>query len=260
MNTETALRLEFFFGIFLCVALLEVFAPRRKLTTSKKDRWITNLTIICINPIITYLLLPILPLGMALLSQDNGWGLLNMHALPVWLKVIIAVILLDLVIYVQHVLFHALPVLWRFHKMNHTDLDFDLTTGLRFHPVEILISIVIKLAAVMIIGAPVAAVVIFEILLNGAAMFNHSNMRLPLAFDRLLRFLVVTPDMHRVHHSVVVKETNSNYGFNQPWWDRIFGTYRDQPVSGHDAMVIGLSQHRNPQELRFLDLIILPFK
>jgi sterol desaturase/sphingolipid hydroxylase (fatty acid hydroxylase superfamily) len=170
------------------------------------------------------------------------------------------VIVLDLVIYLQHVLFHAVPALWRLHRMHHADLDFDVTTGARFHPIEIVLSMVIKLAAVVSLGAPAIAVLVFEVLLNATAMFNHGNIRLPLGFDRVLRLLVVTPDMHRVHHSTVTSETNSNFGFNLPWWDRLLGTYRAQPVAGHEDMTIGIALFREPQDLRLDRMLVQPFR
>lgn len=259
MNAETAIRLGFFFGIFILVALGEILAPRRALTTSKANRWRANLAIVVLNPLSVRLVFPVLPVTLAVLASERQWGLLNNLTLPFWLEVAIAVMVLDFVIYIQHVLFHAIPTLWRLHMMHHADLDFDVTTGLRFHPIEIVASMAIKLAAVAALGPPAQAVLIFEVALNGTAMFNHSNLRLPLSLDRVLRLLVVTPDMHRVHHSVIIRETNSNYGFNLPWWDRLFGTYQDQPERGHQQMTIGLSQFRDPTRLTLLRLIILPF-
>ncbi|MCK8601794.1 sterol desaturase family protein [Desulfoferrobacter suflitae] len=259
MHHETAIRLGFFSGIFILVALGEILMPRRPLTTSKAGRWFTNLVIIALNPLVVRIMFPILPVALAVLASQRQWGLLNILALPYWLEVAIGVIVLDFVIYIQHVLFHAIPTLWRLHMMHHADLDFDVTTGLRFHPIEIAASMAIKLTAVMALGPPALAVLIFEVALNATSMFNHSNMRLPLFVDRLLRLLVVTPDMHRVHHSVIIRETNSNYGFNLPWWDRLFGTYTDQPQRGHADMTIGLSQFRDPKGLTLLRLIVLPF-
>jgi sterol desaturase/sphingolipid hydroxylase (fatty acid hydroxylase superfamily) len=196
---------------------------------------------------------------MALLAEERSWGLLNNLTLPYWIKVIVAVILFDLGIYFQHVLFHAVPLLWRLHLVHHADLDFDVTTGLRFHPIEMIVSLGIKLSIVAVLGPPALAVLIFEILLNGTAMFNHANIRVPLVVDRYLRLFVVTPDMHRVHHSTIPSETNSNFGFNLPWWDRLFGTYRSQPSEGHEAMTIGLSQFRDPGRLTLPWVLALPF-
>jgi len=259
VSTETAIRLGFFLGVFGIVAIGEVLAPRRALTTSKPGRWFANLMITGLNPLSVRLLFPMLPVGVALLAEERGWGLLNNVVLPYWLEVGVGVLLLDLVIYLQHVMLHAIPTLWRLHMMHHADLDIDVTTGLRFHPLEIVISMVIKIAAVTALGPPVLAVLVFEVLLNATSMFSHSNMRLPLSLDRVLRLLVVTPDMHRVHHSVILRETNSNFGFNLPWWDRLLGTYKDQPAKGHDAMTIGLAQFRASKRLTLPWLLVLPF-
>jgi sterol desaturase/sphingolipid hydroxylase (fatty acid hydroxylase superfamily) len=192
---------------------------------------------------------PLAAVGMAFLAQAHGWGLFNLVPLPAWLAIPAAVLLLDLTIYGQHVVFHAVPVLWRLHRMHHADLEFDVTTGLRFHPAEILLSMMIKLTAVAVLGAPPLAVLVVEVLLNVTSMFNHGNVHLPLALDRMLRFVVVTPDMHRVHHSIDRRETDSNFGFNLPWWDRLFGTYRPQPAAGHALMTIGIDRFRDPREL-----------
>jgi sterol desaturase/sphingolipid hydroxylase (fatty acid hydroxylase superfamily) len=259
VSYEVVIRLGFFFGVFALIAIWEVLAPRRSLTTSKSVRWFSNLAITFLNPVVVRLVSPIMPVTMALLAQKSGWGLLNNFALPYWLPVVIGVAVLDLVIYLQHVMFHTVPVLWRLHMMHHADLDFDVTTGLRFHPIEVILSMGIKLSVVVVIGAPALAVLIFEILLNTTSMFNHGNIRLPSSIDRKLRLLVVTPDMHRVHHSVTIRETNSNFGFNLPWWDRLLGTYRDQPAAGHEGMTIGLAQFRDPKRLTFLWMLALPF-
>jgi sterol desaturase/sphingolipid hydroxylase (fatty acid hydroxylase superfamily) len=259
MHNEIAIRLIFFFCIFVIVALWEVLAPRRELATSKKLRWISNLGITFMNPLLVRLLFPVLAVNMALKAQERGWGLLNNFDLPYWLDIVVGIVVLDLVIYLQHVMFHAIPILWRLHMVHHADLDYDVTTGLRFHPIEIILSMGIKLSVVVIFGLPAVAVLIFEVLLNGAAMFNHGNIRLPLKIDRILRYFIVTPDMHRVHHSVIIRETNSNYGFNLPWWDRLFGTYCHQPIKGHAGMTIGLTQFRDPAKLTLPRLLILPF-
>jgi len=198
--------------------------------------------------------------GVALVAEAHGLGLFNVLPLPAWIGVVASVILLDLAIYFQHVLFHAVPVLWRLHRMHHADLDIDVSTGLRFHPIEILLSMVIKLAVVIALGAPAIAVLIFEVLLNATSMFNHSNVHIPERLDGVVRWFVVTPDMHRVHHSIVARETNSNFGFNLPWWDRLFGTYRAQPAAGHEAMKIGIEQFRDPRELRLDRMLLQPFR
>ena len=259
MRNEVAIRLGFFFGVLALMAIWELLAPRRALTISKTARWFANLAIIFINAAVVRLLFPLLPVALALLAQKKGWGLLNYFDAPYWFAVIAGVIVLDLVIYLQHVIFHAVPALWRLHMMHHADLDFDVTTGLRFHPIEIILSGCIKLAAVVVFGPPATAVLIFEVLLNATSMFNHGNIRLPLSVDRVLRLFVVTPDMHRVHHSVVIRETNSNFGFSLPWWDRLLGTYCDQPAAGHQGMTIGLSQFRDAKRLTLPQMLTLPF-
>jgi sterol desaturase/sphingolipid hydroxylase (fatty acid hydroxylase superfamily) len=259
MNNEVVIRLVFLVGIFGLIAIWERMSPRRSLTTSKTARWISNLCITCLNPLVLYLIFPILAIDIALMAQEGGWGLLNNVDLPFWLKLVIGIVVLDLVIYLQHVMFHAIPILWRLHMMHHADLDYDLTTGLRFHPIEMLLSMFIKLTVVLALGPPAAAVLTFEIILNGMAIFNHGNIKIPLKLDRILRYLVVTPDMHRVHHSVIIRETNSNFGFNLSWWDRLFGTYRAQPAKGHEGMTIGCPQFRDPKKLTLPWLLVLPF-
>lgn len=259
MNQEQLIRLVFFGGTLAIVAVWEIIAPRRQLSDSKKRRWFTNLSLVVLNTVVVRLTVPILPVGMALLLQTRGWGILNAVDLPVWSEIILSILFLDLVIYLQHVLFHFLPALWLLHRLHHADLDIDVTTGNRFHPFEIVISIGIKLAAIALIGPPVMAVVIFEVVLNAAAQFNHGNIRIPEPVDRWLRLLVVTPDVHRVHHSVIPRETNSNFGFNVPWWDRLFGTYRAQPEQGHPGMSIGLREYRDPEKLTLGRLLLQPF-
>lgn len=244
---------------FVLVGMGEILAPSRSLSTSKTSRWINNLILTFINPLIVRLIFPVLAIGMALKAQERGWGLLNNIDLPLWLKIGAGIIMLDLAIYLQHVMFHSLPVLWRLHMVHHTDLDYDMTTGLRFHPLEIVLSMGIKLAAIMVVGPSATAVLAFEVILNVAAMFNHGNIKLPPIVDYMLRFFIVTPDMHRIHHSVIRFETDSNYGFNVSWWDRLFGTYCRQPIKGHTGMTIGLSEYRDPKKLNLLWLLILPF-
>ena len=258
MEHEFAIRLISFVLIFILIALWEIRMPRRVLTTSKKWRWFNNLSIIAINPVLLRLVFPVLAVEMARTAQANGWGLLNHFGTPGLIALVVGIVALDLVIYLQHVMFHAVPILWRLHRVHHADLDYDLTTGLRFHPVEIVLSTVLKITIIVALGPPVAAVLAFEILLNGMAMFNHGNIKLAPSVDRLLRLLVVTPDVHRVHHSVIMRETNSNYGFNLSIWDRMFGTYLAQPSKGHQDMTIGLSQFRDPKRLTLPWLLILP--
>jgi sterol desaturase/sphingolipid hydroxylase (fatty acid hydroxylase superfamily) len=259
MENEGTLRIVSFFGVLSIIALWEIIAPRRALTTRKGRRWFANLSMIAIATILARLTIPVLPVGLAILAQEYGWGILNIIAAPPWLAVAIAVIALDLVIYLQHVLFHFLPVLWRLHRMHHTDLDLDASTGNRFHPLEIAISIGIKLGAVLVIGASPLAVLLFEILLNATATFNHGNIRIPLGIDRWLRTFLVTPDMHRVHHSIIPHETNSNFGFSLSWWDYLGGTYRAQPSAGHLEMTIGLKEFRDPSRLTLPRLLVQPF-
>ncbi len=258
---EPAIRLGFFFGVFAVVGLWEVLAPRRALSVSKALRWASNLGLVALNTLLLRLLFPLAAVGVAAFCAANGWGLLNHFQAPFWVAVPLAVIALDFVIWLQHVMVHAVPALWRLHRVHHADPDFDVTTGSRFHPIEIALSMLIKVATITLLGPPVLAVVIFEVLLNATAMFNHSNIRLPAVLDRVLRWFVVTPDMHRVHHSIEDDETNSNFGFNLPWWDRLLGTYREQPRAGHEAMTIGIRGHADPREVARLDgMLLLPFK
>jgi sterol desaturase/sphingolipid hydroxylase (fatty acid hydroxylase superfamily) len=259
ISQAATLRLISFAGILLAMMAWEILAPRRELTRSKAIRWANNLGLTVGNTLLVRLLLPTAAVGVALVAAEKGWGLLNWLLLPEWAAGLVAIGGLDLVIYFQHRLFHRLPLLWRLHRMHHSDQDIDVSTGARFHPLEILISMAIKMAAVLMLGAPAGAVVLFEIILNGTAMFNHSNVRLDLRIDRGLRRLVVTPDMHRVHHSVLRQETDSNFGFNFPWWDRLFGTYRDQPEAGHLAMTIGLGNYRDPKWLKINWMLLTPF-
>ncbi len=257
---EIAIRLTFFFGIFALMAWWEVKAPRRALALPRAVRWGNNLTLVALNSVVVRLLFPAAAVGVAAFAEQNGWGLLNHYPLPPLWAVVIAVVALDLVIYLQHVMVHAVPLLWRFHRVHHADLDYDVTTGARFHPVEIVLSMLIKFGAIVVIGAPVVAVVLFEVILNAMAMFNHGNVRLPHWLDALLRLVVVTPDMHRVHHSVEDNEANSNFGFNLSIWDRIFGTYIAQPRAGHERMTLGIHRYRNPKLVAWLPgLLILPF-
>ena len=257
---EPAIRLVLFLGVFACVALAEIAAPRRTPAVGRWPRWINNLGIVVLNTILLRVLFLTATVGVALRSEGRGWGLLNNVDLPGWVVVVLAVIALDLAIYLQHVLFHAVPALWRVHRMHHADLDFDLTTGARFHPIEVLLSFGIKLLVVVALGAPAIAVLVFEVLLSSTSMFNHGNIRLPDRLDRVLRLFVVTPDMHRVHHSILPWETNSNFGFNLPWWDRALGSYRAQPAAGHEGMTIGIEQFRMPRDLWIDRMLVQPFR
>ena len=259
MKYETLIRLTGFFTIFILMAGWEIAAPLRPQTTSKTKRWVSNLTLVFLNTFIVRLIFSTTAVGMALLASINQWGILNLLEWPQWLKLVTAILTLDLALYLQHLMFHAVPLLWRFHMMHHADLDVDVTTGARFHPIEIMISMVIKLAVVFLIGAPSLAILTFEVVLNGTSMFNHSNVRMPRRIDRFLRWWLVTPDMHRIHHSVIREETNSNFGFNLPWWDRLLGTYRADPAKGQTGMTIGLYQFRNPARLSLPWMLALPF-
>lgn len=257
---EITLRLGFFLGVLLIMAIWEVLAPRRPLTVRKAPRWSSNLGLVVLNAVLARWMTPITAVGAALIAESRGWGLLHLVDWPTWLEIILAVLAFDLAIYLQHVMFHAVPLLWRLHMVHHADLDFDVTTGLRFHTLEILLSALIKLAVVVVLGPSGIAVAIFEVLLNATSMFNHSNVRMPGWLDGLLRWLVVTPDMHRVHHSVIRREANSNFGFNLSWWDCLLGTYRSQPSEGHAGMLIGLSQCRDERITDRLPMMVLmPF-
>jgi sterol desaturase/sphingolipid hydroxylase (fatty acid hydroxylase superfamily) len=257
---EIAVRLSCFGGVLLLMTLWEMLAPRRVLSVRKGPRWASNLSLVMLNIVLARVLIPITAVGAAVVAQKHGCGLLHQVAWPSWIELVLAVLALDLAIYGQHVMFHAVPVLWRLHLVHHADLDFDVTTGLRFHTLEILISACIKLLMVLLLGSSAVAVVVFEVLLNATSMFNHSNVRMNGWLDRLIRKIVVTPDMHRVHHSVLRQETNSNFGFNLPWWDVFFGTYRSQPADGHENMTIGLPHLRSEKQVdRLPGILMLPF-
>ncbi len=260
-QVELAVRLGCFAGVLLLMTLWELHAPRRRLTVRKSPRWASNLALVALNIVLARLLVPITAVAAAVVGESRGWGLLHLVDWPVWLELILAVLAFDLAIYLQHVMFHAVPALWRLHMVHHADLDFDVTTGLRFHTLEILLSALIKLAVLLVIGPAAVAVVIFEVLLNATSMFNHSNVRMPSWLDRILRCIVVTPDMHRVHHSVIRRETNSNFGFNLPWWDYLLGTYRAQPREGHTGMTIGLTSARDERQVdRLWGMLLLPLR
>jgi len=260
LGNEIAIRLGFFFGIFAIMAVWEVRSPCRPLSVSKGVRWANNLGLVVLNSVVLRLLFPAAAVGVAAVAQQQGWGLLNHYGIPFGISVVTSVILMDLVIYLQHVMVHAIPVLWRLHRVHHADLDYDVTTGARFHTLEIILSMLIKFATILLLGPPVVAVVIFEVMLNATAMFNHGNVRLPAGLDRALRWFLVTPDMHRIHHSVEDDETNSNFGFSLTWWDRLLGTYRDQPRAGHQGMTIGIHKYRDPKKVDQLPgMLALPF-
>lgn len=242
------------------MGLWERYAPRRALGVGRGMRWASNLALAAINTVVVRSVAALGAVGIALVAADRGWGMLNNVALPAWVAAILAFVLLDLAIYLQHVLFHAVPVLWRLHRVHHADLDVDVTTGLRFHTLEIVLSLGIKAAAIVLLGPPAVAVLAFEIALNATSLFNHSNVALPAWLDRVLRLVVVTPDMHRIHHSVLRDETNSNYGFNLPWWDFLLGTYRRAPSRGHERMTLGLAQTRSEHDVdRLPAMLAMPF-
>ncbi|MFN8604144.1 MAG: sterol desaturase family protein [Candidatus Binatia bacterium] len=257
---EPVIRLTAFVAVFAAMALWELAAPRRAQAIPRRERWPANVAVVVLDTLLLRLLFPTAAVGLAVVGEARGFGLLHALALPWWLAVVVSVLLLDLAIYLQHVLFHAVPALWRLHRMHHADLEFDVTTGSRFHPLEILLSMVVKLGVVAALGPPAVAVLIFEVLLNATSMFNHGNVMLPVHVDRRLRWLVVTPDMHRVHHSIVRQETDSNFGFNVPWWDRLLGTYRAAPAAGQDGMTIGIEQFRDIRELRLGRMLLQPFR
>ncbi|MDA8363111.1 MAG: sterol desaturase family protein [Gammaproteobacteria bacterium] len=260
MDQAQVIRLGAFFGVLIVMIFLELAAPRRTLSVSRVRRWTSNLGIVFLNSVVLRLLFPAAAVGCAMSATAHGWGLFNLVAAPFWVAVLGSIVILDLAIYLQHVMFHAVPILWRLHRMHHADLDYDVTTGARFHPIEILLSMLIKFAVIAVIGAPAVAVVIFEVVLNATAMFNHGNLRLPIALDRALRLFIVTPDMHRVHHSVEDREANSNFGFNLSLWDRLLGTYMAQPDAGHEAMTLGIRDYRAPRLVNDLPgMLVLPF-
>jgi sterol desaturase/sphingolipid hydroxylase (fatty acid hydroxylase superfamily) len=260
LKAEPLLRLGVFLGIFTVMAIWEALSPRRSRLLARSRHWPGNIGISLLDTALTRLVAPAGAVGFAFLAHNRNWGVLHQVDLPAWVEGGIAFVVLDLMIYLQHRVVHAVPILWRFHRMHHTDVDLDVTSGARFHPVEILFSLGIKFLAITALGAPPVAVMLFEIVLNGTAMFNHGNVRIPTFAERALRWLLVTPDMHRVHHSVLRRETDSNFGFNFPWWDRLFGTYLPEPQAGHESMTLGLEEFRDPKELRLDQLLTQPFR
>ena len=260
LSHEPTVRLAVFLGIFAIIAAWELAAPRRVLRESKSLRWTHNLALTMLNIVLVRVALPVVAIGVAALAAERGMGLLNLFHVPHPLAILLSVLALDLAIYLQHLMFHAVPLFWRLHRVHHADLDFDVTTGARFHPIEIGLSMLIKFAVILALGPPAVAVLVFEMLLNASSMFNHGNVRFPAAIDRVLRRVVVTPDMHRVHHSIDPRETNSNFGFSLPWWDRLFGTYRTEPQAGHEAMTIGIDRFRAPRELWLDRMLLQPFR
>jgi len=257
---EPAVRLSAFFGVFALMAMWEAAAPRRARLLPRRVRWLHNLALVALNSLILRLLFPAAAVGFALLAAERGWGFLNAFAVPFWWAFALSVIALDFAVYLQHVMFHALPLLWRLHRVHHADADIDVTTGARFHPIEILLSMLIKFAAIAVLGAPAAAVLVFEVLLNATAMFNHANLRLRQPVDRLLRWMLVTPEMHRIHHSMEAAEANSNFGFNLPWWDRLCGTYRERARLPQESMAIGVQGLTgSAAAVKLTGLLAIPF-
>ncbi|MAY21131.1 MAG: fatty acid hydroxylase [Erythrobacteraceae bacterium] len=257
---EGAIRLSVFAGIFATMALAETLFARKTRTQKRTSRWFTNWALVVIDTAVLRIIFPVLAVGVSVYAQQKGWGLFNVIALPTWLEIMIAIALLDMAVWAQHVATHKIPLLWRFHKVHHVDRDIDVTTGVRFHPVEIVLSMAYKLVLVLAIGPAALAVFLFEVILNASAMFNHSNVKLPNGMDRALRAIMVTPDMHRVHHSIIMRETDSNYGFFLSFWDRLFHTYIAQPEKGHDGMVIGLEEHQDDAPSSLIWSLMLPFK
>ena len=268
IDYETAIRLSFFFGILILMAILQTLFPRRKRARSSNNstssfRWLNNLSLAFLASIFTRIVLPISLVSFAFYCQESDWGLFNQaffKSINSMVIFIFSLVLFDLIIYWQHRIFHYIPLLWRLHKVHHSDQHFDVTTGIRFHPLEILLSIAIKFAVVLIFGLTAESIIVFEVILNGLALFNHSNFKIPLTVDYYLRKFIVTPDMHRVHHSQIPKETNSNFGFNISLWDRLFGSYRDQPSLGHDGIEIGLKEFKGTEQPNELStLLMMPF-
>ena len=257
---ESQIRLIVFAGLFAGLALFEYLAPRRKLKPVKARRWVTNWVIVIIDSVLVRLLFKTAAVGGALWATEEGFGLFNIINAPWWLAFAVSFLVLDFAVWLSHIASHKIPLFWRIHRMHHADVDIDVTTAIRFHPIEIVLSMLWKYAVVLALGAPAAAVLVFEIVLNGCAMFNHSNWRLPLWLDRWLRLVLVTPDMHRVHHSVEQREHDTNYGFNFPFWDRMFGTYTDQPELGHDGMAIGLKPWQDERPTGLGWSLLVPLK
>ena len=259
-NNADQLRLGIFIGILILMAVLEFILPRRNVDAKRPVRWSSNIGIVILDSVVARIILPTTTIAVAMYAENSGYGLLNVLSLPYLVSILISILLLDVLIYAQHVVFHKVHWLWRFHRMHHSDTHIDVTTGIRFHPIEIILSLLIKFTAIIIFGVPAVAIIIFEITLNATAMITHSNLNVPLRLDKLLRWIFVTPDMHRIHHSVHRDETDSNYGFNLSIWDRLFGTYIEQPRDTHNKMLIGIDQFRNSRE-QFLDkLLIQPFR
>ena len=268
--SEPVFRFSIFAGVLIAMAALEFLIPKRDLTAPKSRRWLTNFAIVGIDSAVVRLMaalpsilgaaaVPLAAVAAAIVAEELGWGLFNWLDVPFWLAVVISLLVLDFAIWLQHLASHKVPILWRLHQIHHADVDIDVSTAIRFHPVEIVLSMLYKIVWVLLLGAPAVAVLLFEVILNGCAMFNHANINLPKPADRALRAFIVTPDMHRVHHSIIRREHDSNYGFNLSIWDRLFGTYTDQPEGGHDGMTIGLKSYQSAEPTRLSWSLLLPF-
>jgi sterol desaturase/sphingolipid hydroxylase (fatty acid hydroxylase superfamily) len=260
IGNEPAIRLGLFAGAFVLIALLEWAWPRRALDASKTARWANNIGLAAVNIFFVRVLVPFAAVGIAILAKERGVGLLNVFPVPYPLAMVLSLLALDLMMYLMHLMFHAAPALWRVHRVHHADTDFDLTTGVRFHPIQAVLSVPVKLAVIFVLGPPVLASVAFEAAFSAILLFSHANLRIPTTVDRALRWFIVTPDMHRLHHSVDAAETNSNFGFALTWWDRLFGTYRAEPAAGHDSMTIGVDQFRTPRDSWLDRLLLQPFR
>ena len=259
MLEESFTRLTLFVSLALFFASLEVIKPKRQRVLTRLSRWLGNIGVLFVGTIFTRAFIPILPISAAYWANENDFGLFSKLNGPVLVEGIVTFLLLDLLIYFQHRVFHHVPILWRIHRMHHTDLDFDVTTGIRFHPIEIFLSLLIKILAVLVLGASPIVVFVFEIVLNGTSLFIHANIGLPKGMDHFLRLVLVTPDMHRVHHSIIDEETNSNFGFSLPWWDYLFRTYLAHPKKSHKNMTIGLAIFRDERSIKLGHLLIQPF-
>lgn len=258
--SEPVIRIAIFAFVFLFFAVIEAWCPRRRRRHNRMARWPSNVAISALNQLLTRLIIPTTAVAVAIYCETANFGLFNQFSLPFWVEIALAILLLDLTLYLQHRAFHAIPIIWRLHRMHHADTDFDVTTGIRFHPASVILSAIIKIGVVFLLGPAAIAVLIFEVLLNATSLFNHSNLQLPQRIDQTLRYFVVTPDMHRVHHSSNPIETNSNFGFNFPWWDRFFGSYTDQPLLGHADMQVGLEEFRDDAQLTLAGMLSQPFQ
>jgi sterol desaturase/sphingolipid hydroxylase (fatty acid hydroxylase superfamily) len=256
IGNEPAIRLGIFASAFVLIALLELALPRRAPDAPRTVRRANNVGLAVVNILLVRGLFPFAAVGIAILANERGAGVLNAFPVPYPLAVILSLLALDLMMYLMHLMFHAAPALWRVHRVHHADVDFDVTTGVRFHPVQAVLSVPIKFAVVFALGPPVLAVLLFEAAFNAVLLFSHANVRIPTAVDRALRWFIVTPDMRRLHHSIDAAETNSNFGFTLTWWDRLFGTYRAEPAAGHERMTIGVDQFRAPRD-SWLDRLLL---